>query len=410
MIQKFTITVSLMIMLMSHISSAQKIVAIGSSTVSGEGADPRSNAWLNLYGTYLTGLGLPVTIVNLGASGTTSFNGLPSSYATPSNANPLPPDLPFLNHNITYALTLHPDIVLIAYPSNDFVLGFTMTQFLANLRTIYDSALAMGKIAYVSTSQPRNDLPTPIRVLLRTAKDSILAEFAGHTLDFWTPLADPVTLGFKTGLTSDAIHPNNAGHQLLFQVARDANIIPITPLPIKLTGFKAIFQDQKVHLQWRSSDQTGAVIFKVQRSGDGLLFDDRWQEQSSGTSSPTDHSWTDGSPLSGRSFYRIMFTEQGLTSYSGIVSILNASGGWKIGKLYPINGSLWNLEVLTGKGGNVMAHLVDGNGRSVLRRTIYVNPPSAIVPLDLSGLAAGEYFLQLSAPDGGRSTRAIQKR
>ena len=410
MIQKFTVTVSLMLMFMSHTSFAQKIVAIGSSTVSGEGATIPDSAWLNLLNTYFTSLGLSVTITNLGQSGLTTFNGMPSSYRTPTSANPPPTDIPYLNHNITFALSSNPDIVLIAYPSNDLVDHFTMTQFLANLRTIYDSALALGKIAYVSTSQPRNEQPALILDSLRIAKDSILAEFPGHALDFWTPLADPVTLRFKTGLTDDAIHPNNAGHQLLFQVARDANIIPFVPLAIKLTGLTAVFQDQKVHLQWKTSDQTGAAIFGIQRSGDGLVFGDRWKEQSSGNSSPTDHSWTDDSPLPGRSFYRIKLTEQGSTAYSGIVSILNTSSGWKIGKLYATNGSLWNLEVLTLKGGNVMAHLVDANGRSVLQRTIYVNPPSAIVPVDLSGLAAGEYFLQLSTPDGGRSTRAIQKR
>ncbi len=410
MIQKFIITVSLMTLFMSHISFAQKIVAIGSSTVSGEGASPRDSAWLNLLNSYLSSLGLSITITNLGQSGTTTFNGLPSSYATPSNANPLPDDVPFLNHNITYALSLNPDIVLIAYPSNDFVLGFTMTQFLANLRTIYDSVLALGKIAFVSTSQPRNDQPTPVRLLLQTAKDSVLAEFPGHALDFWTPLADPVTLGFKTGLTDDAIHPNDAGHQLLFQVARDANIIPFAPLAIKLTGFTAVLRDQQVLLQWRCADQTGPVLFGVQRSSDGLVFDDRWQEQNIGTGSTADLSWTDDSPLPGRSFYRIKFSEQGSTAYSGIVSIFNTPGGWKIGKLYPVNGSLWNLEVLTGKGGNVTAQLVDGSGRSLFHRIHYVNPPSAMIPVDLSGLTAGEYFLQLSTPDGGISTRAIQKR
>jgi acyl-CoA thioesterase-1 len=408
MIQKFTVTVSLMLMLMSHTAIAQHIVAIGSSTVSGEGADPIDSAWLNLYGAYLTNLGLPVTITNLGYSGTTTFAGMPSSFATP--VSPPQPGVPFLDHNITYALSLNPDLVLIAYPSNDLVLGYTITQYLSNLRTIYDSALALGKTAYVSTTQPRNDIGTAIRALQLTARDSILAEFPGHVLNFWDPLADPVTLGFKTGLTTDGIHPNNAGHQLLFQVVRDANIIPVGPLAIKLTDLRAIFQDGTVHLQWKSSNQTGLAIFNVQRSWDGILFDDRWEEQSKGTSSPADHSWTDATPLSGRSFYRVKITEQGSVSYSATVSILNTSGGWKIGKLYSINGSLWNVEILSGKAGNVMAYLLDGSGRNVLHRTLYVNPPSTILPMDLSALAAGEYFLQLTTPDGSKTTRAIQKR
>ena len=408
MIQKFIVTVSLMLMLLSHTIFGQSIVGIGSSSISGEGASPRDSAWLYLYGFYLTNLGIPATITNLGYSGTTTFAGMPSSFATP--VSPPSPGVPFLDHNITYALSLNPDIVLIAYPSNDLVLGYTITQYLSNLRTIYDSALALGKTAYVSTTQPRNDIGASIRALQLTARDSILAEFPGHALNFWDPLADPVTLGFKTGLTNDDIHPNNAGHQLLFQVVKNANIIPISPLAIKLTGFRAFFQGQTVRLQWTSFDQTGPVVFGVQRSRDGFLFDDLWQEKTDGTSSTTDHSWTDPTPLPGRSFYRVKITEQGSTSYSGIASIINTSDGWKIGKLYSINGSLWNVEIISGKAGNVMAYLLDGSGRNVLHRTVYVNPPSTLLPVDLSGLAAGEYFLQLTTPDGGKTTRAIQKR
>ena len=409
MIQKFTVTVSLMLMLVSQPVLSQTIAAIGSSTLSGEGTTIRDSAWINLYGTYLTNSGLHVTIHNLGYSGTTTFNGLPSSYGVPQPA-PVAPDTPFLDHNITFALSLNPDIVFIAYPSNDLVLGFTLTQYLANLRTIFDSAVVLGKKAYVTTTQPRNDIGTAIRTLQLIAKDSILTEFPGHALDFWTPLTDPLTLGFKSGLTSDGIHPNDPGHQLLFQVVKNANIIPVPPLPMKLTDLTAVYRDQTVRLQWKSSNQTGPAIFEVQRSGDGLVFDDRWQEQSNGSASTTDHSWTDEKPLPGRSFYRIKLIVQDITSYSGIVSVLNVSREWKIGKLYSGNGSLWNVEVLSGKERSISLYLVDGSGKNVLQRTLFVTPPSTTFPVDLSGLAAGEYFLQLSAADGGKSTRAIQKR
>jgi lysophospholipase L1-like esterase len=396
---------------MSQGTFAQKISAIGSSTVSGEGAIPRDSSWVNLHTLYLTGLGLPVTTLNLGWSGTTSFNGLPSSLGTGGHAWPFPPgDEPFLGQNVTAALSINPVVVFIAYPSNDLVLGKTMTEYLRNLRIIYDSVRAAGKIAYVATSQPRNDVGPAIRALQVVAKDSILAEFPGFTFNFWDPLADPVTLGFKTGLTDDGIHPNNKGHQLLFQVVKNTNVLSIAPLPLKLNDLRAIYRNQQIHLSWNISNLDAMAAFWIQRSRDGNLFEDRHQLSAAENTTTTDYSWTDESPLPGKSFYRIKIAEQGATTYSKVISIFTTADEWKIGKLYAVSGSLWNLEILSGKEGTVKFHLVDGSGRSLLQQSLYVNAPSTIFPVDLSGLANGAYFLQLSTPDGGRLTRAIQKR
>jgi lysophospholipase L1-like esterase len=396
---------------MSQGTFAQKIAAIGSSTVSGEGAIPRDSCWLNLHQLYLTGLGLPVTTLNLGWSGTSSFNGLPSSMGPGGEAtSELTSRQPFLDHNITAALAINPAVVFIAYPSNDLVLNYTMTEYLRNLRIIVDSVRAAGKIAYVATSQPRNDVGPAIRALQVIAKDSILAEFPGFTFNFWDPLADPVTLGFKAGLTGDGIHPNNAGHQLLFQVVKNTNVLSIAPLALKLNDLTAIYRDRQIRLSWNISNQDAMAALWIQRSRDGNLFEDRHQLSVAENTTTTNYSWTDESPLPGKSFYRIKIAEQGAATYSKVISIFTTTDEWKIGKLYAVSGSLWNLEILSGKEGTVKFHLVDGSGRSLLQRSLYVNAPSTIFPVDLSGLANGAYFLQLSTPEGGRLTRAIQKR
>jgi lysophospholipase L1-like esterase len=409
MIQKFFIAVLTMFMLTDQSTSAQKLLGIGSSTIAGDGALPREDSsWLNLLMHYYTQAGLPVSLKNLGYSGSTSFGGMPTSYATP--VYPPQPGHPILGWNITAGLSFGPDYVIIAYPSNDLASGVPIARYLSNLRTIYDSITISGKTAFVATTQPRNDITDATKVLQREAKDSIIAEFPGHSLDFWTPLADPVTLRFKTGLTVDDIHPNNAGHLLLYQVAKNANIISLLPLAIKLTELSAVYHDQAVLLRWKSSDQTGPAAFWVQRSADELSFDDRWQEAGSGSSFPTDHSWTDEHPLAGKSFYRIKLIGQGTTSYSKVVSITSPSADWKIGKLYSGNGSLWNVEVLSGKTGRVALSVADASGKTVLRSVLSVSPPSTLIPLNLSGLANGLYFLQLYAPDGSHSTKAIQKK
>src|SRR6185312_11992550 len=98
-------------------------------------------------------------------------------------------------------------VVIIGYPSNDIAFGFTLTQYLANLRTIYDSVLAAGKVAYVTTTQPRDDIAPALRQLALQGRDSILSEFPQRSLNFWDPVADPTTLGILTQYEfGDGIH------------------------------------------------------------------------------------------------------------------------------------------------------------------------------------------------------------
>lgn len=388
---------------------AQTIVGIGSSTISGEGADP-GKSWLDLLGAYYTQSGLTVTIENLGLSKSSSFNGMPSSYKTPlMPSDPFDPSTPLYGHNITYAWNFFPDVVIVAYPSNDVVYGFSVDQWVSNLRTIYDSITVLGKVAWIVTSQPRNDQPTSIRQQLKQARDAILAEFPGRTLNFYDPLVDPATLGIQSSLTTDGIHPNDAGHMLLFQVAQAANILTPAPLALSILGFGGSRGNGGIDLHWEVTGTGLESSSAVERSGDGIHFTDLWEEPASDRGLGS-HSYTDQHPLSGNNFYRIKLTDQEATTYSPIISLGNPVVGWNIEKLYSTgDGSLWNLVINSGDGGKISLRVVDVTGRLILRQEGMMSPGSQQFSIDLSAYANGQYFLEIWTQKGHLATRAIQR-
>src|SRR6185312_11677798 len=120
---------------------AQILGIIGSSTAAGEGSTTFDSSWVAITTRYYKGLHQLTNTVDIAVSGTTTWNGMPSSFVPPTTGNPAP--LPVdPNHNVTKILQLGSSVVIIGYPSNDIAFGFTLTQYLANLRTIYDSVLA----------------------------------------------------------------------------------------------------------------------------------------------------------------------------------------------------------------------------------------------------------------------------
>ena len=71
------------------------------------------------------------------------------------------------------------------------------------LQTIKDSANILGKACYITTSQPRQDGLFPdmaARTKLKVIADSIMNRFGDYAIDFFTPIADPVTYMIETRL------------------------------------------------------------------------------------------------------------------------------------------------------------------------------------------------------------------
>jgi hypothetical protein len=160
-------------------------------------------------------------VINLAAGGYTTYHVLPTGQAPPPG-RPAPDPA----RNITAAIALRPDAIVVNLPSNDVALGYTVEEQLRNYDTL--RAVADTIPLWIATPQPRN-LGAAGRGLLMVMRDSTLARYAPRTIDFWTVLASPdgtIEPAFDSG---DGIHLNSAGHRILFERAVAARILGETP-------------------------------------------------------------------------------------------------------------------------------------------------------------------------------------
>ena len=196
------------------LQSAVHIVVLGSSTAEGIGPGDRRNAWVNRYRDFLKMENSNHRVDNLAKGGYTTYHILPTGQTTPANRPKPDPQ-----RNITYALSLGPDAIIINLPSNDATSGYSVVEQLAN----YDTMLAVVRRnnipVWITTTQPRN-LSEAGRKNLMEMRDSTLARFGKHAIDFWSELAQENGTIKPQYDSGDGIHLNDAAHEILFKRAQ----------------------------------------------------------------------------------------------------------------------------------------------------------------------------------------------
>jgi hypothetical protein len=243
----------------------KKIIAvIGSSTAAGyhlpdyvngnimtnnrnaENDNDPPNSWVNRLRRYYMGLNLLGELYNFSITGQDINQAMPDGAVNPPGQKGPDP-----RNNVTRALSVHPDIILINFPTNGFH-RLPDNDVMARIHTIYDAATANGHtICYICTTQPRASLEWPdiqSRQRLKALRDRIIADFPDNSIDFYTPFVDDRAelspgvananyLGIKPEYDQgDAIHLNETGHLLLFNAVLAKNIIPVPNLPLKVSG------------------------------------------------------------------------------------------------------------------------------------------------------------------------------
>ena len=383
------------------------IAVIGSSTAEGVGANPIDSSWVNRTKRYFEKLGEIDTIYNIALGGQTTYDGMPTGFVSPPGR-----PAPDTATNITKALSFHPDVVIVSFPTNDAAADYTLTETMANLRAIYGKIKAAGKTAFITTSQPRSSIATVRQELLKRMRDSVLAEFPGHSLNFYNPIVAADSLSIDPVYNVDGTHVNDGGHRRLFQVVKNANILSgfAAPLAMNLVDFSAVPEGRDIELHWTVANEIAPVTFVVQRSGDGTNFTDIWQEPAATADSDLSAmAWTDDNPLPGNSYYRLKYSPDGnTTTYSGVVGVDLAPGKFGIGKFYAATGAgITRVEVLSPSAGTCMISVVNTTGKFVYRQVASLSPPWVMITLPTSAWAPGEYFLRLVTDKGEVAARAF---
>jgi lysophospholipase L1-like esterase len=186
------------------------VVVLGSSTSAGAGPTNPANAYVNRYRAYAQGINPNNRVINLAVGGYTTYQIMPTNYIPP-----LGRPVPNVDHNITKALSYHPDGIIINMPSNDVTSGYAITEQLAN----YDAVMAQASLfhvpVWITTSQPRN-ISADKRQALMDLRDLTYSRYGPRAIDFWTDVANAdgtIKVLYNSG---DGTHLNDAGHEILF--------------------------------------------------------------------------------------------------------------------------------------------------------------------------------------------------
>lgn len=195
-----------------------RIVVIGSSTAAGAGADPADSAWVNRYRAWMEEINPANEVLNLAMGGFSTYQLLPSTLF-PAKYRPAPDTL----RNISRALSLRPDAIIVNLPSNDVASGYSVEEQMANFDKIVNKARSAGVPIWVFSTQPRNFGADKVLLQLLT-RNAILKTYNLQAIDVWEGLAEPNGLLEARFDSGDGVHLNNAGHAFIYERVKTAGI------------------------------------------------------------------------------------------------------------------------------------------------------------------------------------------
>lgn len=187
------------------------IVVLGSSTAAGTGPTTRDSAWVWMYRDTLFQNDTRFRVTNLALGGFTTYNILPDGTTIPGNVTRTVDTL----RNITEAMSLEPDALIINLPSNDAASGYPVEDQLENYDLILAETLQDSIPVWVCTPQPRNGFSMDQIQIQEDLRDSTFSRFGIFAIDFWSTLASVDGLLEPDFNSGDGVHLNNLGHKLL---------------------------------------------------------------------------------------------------------------------------------------------------------------------------------------------------
>lgn len=194
-----------------------KIVVIGSSTAEGHGVKAEES-WVGRYSQYLKSVNPVHEVVNLAKGGYNTYHLMPTGYSKAGRPGPDP------ERNISKAISLDPDGIIINLPSNDAANNYSAAEQMANFEVMYQKAREHGIPIWITTTQPRDQLNANQNNIQMAVRDAILNTYGLYALDFWTVITRYVDgqPKIKTEYAyGDGVHLNPEGHRVLFEEVKN---------------------------------------------------------------------------------------------------------------------------------------------------------------------------------------------
>lgn len=205
------------------------------------------------------------------------------------------------------------------------------------------------------------------------------------------------------------IAPNNTTHITMRNIPGDIHWNRLDAfrfevlLPIHVQNFTGNLIDNVVQLKWETESELNNAYFVVERSLDGLEWQELGKVNGAGNSNIVhQYQMLDPNPIAGTNYYRLRQVDfDGNHNYSNTIAIDYLLANGNVVEVYP-NPSSGVLNIrLTSTANLKSIKVVDAFGKEVFQTE---NQVSAI---DLSHLAAGVYWVKIQLNDGTSHTKKI---
>ncbi|PKP05360.1 MAG: hypothetical protein CVU11_00195 [Bacteroidetes bacterium HGW-Bacteroidetes-6] len=159
-------------------------------------------------------------------------------------------------------------------------------------------------------------------------------------------------------------------------LANQQYFCPISiPVPVELLGFSADCSGGKSLLTWYTASETNNHYFSIEKSSDGIVFENIGNLNGSGNSNRLlMYQFLDETPSGGKCYYRLTQTDFDGTRYDlGIRSVdcNNTNGNLEIISAQTLNGDAITLNFKTSFTGLHTVQLLDINGKILEQQFIY---------------------------------------
>ena len=300
---------------------------------------------------------------------------------------------------------------------------------LAKLKTWFvyceiDGCGAAGTIAQTDKDVPNNWVDAisavpgavkPRYTILTNSGAQVTAQLynCSDTLlhDAWSRAYDPnftASFNYPSGFASPTTRTNDGQNQNIYQwFAQQQSAI----LPVKLKEFIARLSNNRVELKWITTDEKDNASFTVERAGADQKFASIGTLPGAGDNTGEKiYTFTDASPLSNLSFYRLVQTDiDGEKTYFDIRKILNQKENINSVVVSP-NPFTSNVSafITVDRSQKVFVFLTDMNGRILKTTSGIYSPGSTEIKLNSSDLAKGVYLLKISGENFSASKKVIK--
>lgn len=183
-------------------------------------------------------------------------------------------------------------------------------------------------------------------------------------------------------------------------------------LPVEIVNLEAVPGEVATEVRWQTAGESNLAGFEIQRSVDGVDFDDLgWQTAMGNVSGSGQYVFSDRAPLSEKSYYRLRIEDlDGSQSFSQVVEVFrNVQTETRISSLrFDPGGTHLELSFSTAAKGPVVISCVDVQGRLAAEWKGMLDAGNHDMQLPAADWARGIYLIRISASGEHLSGKVIR--